>query len=191
MRTMLLGLALLIAGASSPAAETLLDTVLYAVSGLEAQDVNKRKVIVVQDAASLDAKLLLWSISPGSPGQLKHVASIALKRLTNCRFEVSFANSGFNSAAKYSVDFSGADLAGTYLTATPNAPLSHSAVIPGATWCHLSGRPHFKLGEPSCSGASAVLPGFPARDDDKMLAAIHRLETFCKPKVSLLGELAR
>ncbi|HUI96475.1 MAG TPA: hypothetical protein VLX44_12030 [Xanthobacteraceae bacterium] len=189
MRAIFLGFALLTAGASSAAAETLLDTVLYVVTGLEPRYFGNTKVTVTQDADSLDAKLV-WSESPGNAGARESVGSVSLKRVTRCKFNVDFADTS-NRIAHFSVDFSGADLAGAFLMEVPKLPESHALVIPGAIWCHASGRPYYKAGEPSCSGPPAVLPFFSRRDDDKMLAAVRRLKTLCSPKVSLLGESAR
>src|SRR5215472_4487237 len=88
MRAMFLGLALLTADVSPAASATLLDAVLYVVSGLDAHDIGKRKVTVTQDAASLDAKVFLWTTGPGNPGKLDNVLSVSVRQITDCRFDV-------------------------------------------------------------------------------------------------------
>ncbi len=187
-RATLFGLALLTAGVSPAASETLLDAVLYVASGLDAEDIGKRKVTVTQDGQSLDAKLFLWTIGPGNPGKLENLYSVSLRRITNCRFEVGFGGGLIRRLATYHVDFSGADFADIYFKDVPNHAESHSLVIPGAIWCRVDG---YKVGEPSCTSSPAVLGALGRHHDDKMLAAIRRLEKVCPVKVSLLHEPMR
>lgn len=158
------------------------------MSALDAHDTGVRKVTVIQDTASLDAKVFMWTTGPGNPGELVHIFSVSVSRLPDCRFDVGFAVAApIHRIDRYSLDLSAADLAGTYFRDAPNYPESHALVIPGAIWRHI-GRPHSRLGDPSCSHATQVLRFFGRHHDDKMLAAVRRLDKLCTARVSMLYE---
>jgi hypothetical protein len=112
------------------------------------------------------------------------VSSVSVRRIDDCKFEVNWAST--YTVSIYSVDFAPADLAAAHPTEVPNkfGRPTHAIVIPGAHYCVAAGRPYINpIPVGTCADTFAAEPTI-VNGDDKMLAAIHRLKTFCTPKVS-------
>jgi hypothetical protein len=185
--TRAIGLSVALVWASIPVAaqaQTLLETVLYIVSGQEARDLAELKNTVTQDEKSIRGELYLRNY-PGPPGPLR---STVVVRVAGCKFEVNdkrgFGDPGTMHAI-FSVDFSSSAFEDAYATqlSTFGDIIYHPAVIiPGTKYCLSAGRRRDNdIGSGACADTFVVEP---RGGDAKMLAAIRHLRKFCLPRVS-------
>ena len=184
MRALSTCLILLTSGASSAGAQTILDDVLYVGTQIAARETANGRTAVAQDSRSLRAEVFVRR----NGGPLEPLLRVLVTRVDACKFEIAITT--HYKYSLHSVDFAAADLAGAHLVAGQhNRGYLHSGIaIPGARFCHVAGRPAFShIGQGECVDTFAAIPASQPRDDDKLLAAIHRLEKSCTAKLSVLS----
>ena len=182
MRALLPCLALLAAGASSAAAQTQLEDVLYVATQFAAQESANSRTAVTQDADSLRAEVFVRR----NGGSLESLLRAVVTRIDGCKFEVSLTTRYKYSL--HSVDLRAADLASAHPVIALHGRnyLNPGIVIPGAKFCHVGGRPSFNhIGAGACVETFAPGPASLPPNDAKVLAAIHRLEKSCTARVSM------
>jgi hypothetical protein len=188
MRAIGLSIALVLVSVSVVRALTLLEIVLYIVSGQESRNLVDLKNSVTQDEKSIHGELF-WRDRP-SLSEDHLLRSTSVKRISGCKFEVDdeygydmHGHGGLR--ATYSVDFSFAELEKAYPVELPTiADIYHPAVIiPGTRFCLTAGRllRDNDIGAGFCADTFVVEP---RGGNAMMLAAVHHLRKFCPPKVS-------
>ena len=160
--------------------QTLLEDVLYVVSGFETgKNHGSVRPSVSQDSDSLQFEI--------DGRKLQASFAITIKRVNACRFEIERNSTVFSERSV--IDFTKSDFEGAHLTKARNfsGRLRDAISIPGTRYCLAHGEPFFNtIPAGTCVDKfyADFAVGAGLQGVEKMLATIRRLRTHCVPELS-------